>query len=262
MQSSRLLLAAAAGSLLVVAFSWHVLESEESIPDLLVPTTRGNSSREFSQEKKRPFLRASYVVEAHQAVKTASASNADSFYSAPAPSAISPAYRPPVIAAVTRSIPSALPADRSHSNGPVQDEPSRSAPTLPGVPAETEFVPLYPPVHMGRVNSGPLILDLEPGVKVPAAVLDNNQPLAPAQAKAKDLVTEQFADEIANASEQPTANKPSNAASDVSEAAWLQARRKADERYRALLGDEAYNRATMQASLEAKGKAPVRAIGP
>lgn len=96
-----------------------------------------------------------------------------------------------------------------------------------------------------------MVLELDRGIKVPAAVLDNNEPLAPAQAKAKDLVAAEFAEDIIEAQEQPAANEPSAKRSDISEAAWQEAQRKADERYRAMFGDAAYNRASMQAAQEA-----------
>jgi len=84
-------------------------------------------------------------------------------------------------------------------------------------------------------------IDVPFGAKVPAVVLDNAQERpAPQQAALAEILAD-FSEDVAGI----TPNSPD------ATRIWEQARVRADERYRILYGDEAFNALTMQAAIEA-----------
>lgn len=78
---------------------------------------------------------------------------------------------------------------------------------------------------------------IPPGERAPVVFLPEDRPLTPPMQAFLDNVREEFDATIA-------------AADDPAEV-WNQARQRADDRYRLLLGDDAYNRKTMQDAIEA-----------
>jgi len=94
-------------------------------------------------------------------------------------------------------------------------------------------------------------LEVEPGVPVPAALLEpeaGNQ--SPTVAAAQQQIADSFVQEVDNALGQP--ESPAGAA--AVNKRYFDALTQANEQYRALYGDQAYNHQTMKAILEAKSE--------
>lgn len=106
-----------------------------------------------------------------------------------------------------------------------------------------------PPLTGGAGAGGavvaPLAMELDRGVQLPAAMVQTGDPMTPAQAAAKQQITDSFARAINNAA--------ANSAGDPSAvpSAWSQAQADANARYHLLYGDTAYNRASVAAGIEA-----------
>ncbi len=93
------------------------------------------------------------------------------------------------------------------------------------------------------------LLELDPGVPVPAALLEpeeGGQP--PTVVAAQQQIADSFVQQVENALSQPE-SPAGNAAVNES---YYDNLTHANELYRALYGDQAHNQKTMQATLEAK----------
>jgi len=106
------------------------------------------------------------------------------------------------------------------------------------------------PPSIGRAGAGgavpaPLAMELDRGVQLPAAMVQTADPMTPAQAAAKQQITDSFAREI-NKAAADSANDPS-----AVPIAWSKAQADANARYHLLYGDAAYNRASVAAGTEA-----------
>jgi hypothetical protein len=82
-----------------------------------------------------------------------------------------------------------------------------------------------------------VLYEIDPGIKAPVALAGIEEPLTPQQAAAVEQIAREFDEAVV-------------AAGDSAEA-WEEARRAADERYRLLFGDEAFNQKTMREAREA-----------
>lgn len=249
MQTSRLLTIAAASSLLVVGLAWNALEANEAGTDPLVAIDAKDNVRQLPGET-RPISTTSYAAETHEPLQAEKAREEKNSRTAPLPSVVRHPSRPVAAVPVFRSTQQISRTERTNSSPTVHEvrsEPTNDSPTQA---YETEFTPLYPPTQTGRIQTTPMILELDPGVRAPAAVLENTEALSPGQSKAKAIVAAEFAEEISKAVEEPSTSQQPDATPGVDEAAWVQAQREADERFRALFGDAAYNRASMQAAQE------------
>lgn len=92
------------------------------------------------------------------------------------------------------------------------------------------------------------ILELDPGVPVPAALLPSEgESDSPTVAAAQQQIADTFVQEVDNALSQPETPTSDIAVND----AYYDSLNAADEQYRALYGDAAYNQKTMQATMEA-----------
>jgi hypothetical protein len=92
-------------------------------------------------------------------------------------------------------------------------------------------------------------LELDPGVPLPAALLQPDAgSQSPTVAAAQQQIADSFVQEVDNALGQP--ESPAGAAA-VNET-YYNSLTRANELYRALYGDQAYNAKTMQATLEAQ----------
>jgi len=115
----------------------------------------------------------------------------------------------------------------------------------PGGTVTSAAVPDGNPAASGADAS---VLELDPGVPMPAALLPTeggSQP--PTVAAAQQQIADSFVQSVDNALSQPaTANNDAAA-----NQAYYDSLASANEQYRALYGDEAFNQKTMQASLEA-----------
>lgn len=92
------------------------------------------------------------------------------------------------------------------------------------------------------------MLEVDPGVPLPAAMLPaDEESQSPVVAAAQQQISDSFAQEVDNALSDP---ETANSDSAVNEA-YFESLNAANEQYRALYGEAAYNHKTMQASLEA-----------
>jgi hypothetical protein len=93
------------------------------------------------------------------------------------------------------------------------------------------------------------VLELEPGVPVPAALLQPEGGSQPSPvAAAQQQITDDFLQEVDEALAQPETVNSDDAVNE----SYYDSLAYADERYRALYGQEAYNSETMRATLEAQ----------
>lgn len=89
-----------------------------------------------------------------------------------------------------------------------------------------------------------LTLEIDPDVRIPAAMLESESPLPPAIAAAKDGITREFQREVLAAAAQPDTSQ-------TLDETWVAARGRADARLRTLFGDDAFNAWQMHAAREA-----------
>lgn len=98
-----------------------------------------------------------------------------------------------------------------------------------------------PLAQSGQSSSRELNLPVPLGAKVPAAVVDVTPDYTPQQTQALESIIGDFEKEIAEGASQGLTETQ----------AWEAARMRADNRYRVLFGDAAYNMMSMQAAIEA-----------
>lgn len=105
---------------------------------------------------------------------------------------------------------------------------------------DNEFVPL---IEGRPASPAPVIVEMTPGIPLPAVLLESDQVLSPEAEAMKGRIAQEFEDEISKAAD------PEN--SEVNPDDFAAARRRADERYRMFFGDAAYNYMTMSAAKQA-----------
>lgn len=92
-------------------------------------------------------------------------------------------------------------------------------------------------------------MELDPGVPVPAALLEPEAgSQSPTVAAAQQQIADSFVQQVENALNQPESPAGDAAVNET----YYDSLTQANELYRALYGDQAYNQKTMQATLEAK----------
>lgn len=95
-------------------------------------------------------------------------------------------------------------------------------------------------------TAGPGVLEVDQGVPVPAAFMPSQENLSPAAASAQQQLADSF---VANATSPPAAGNSQTTAGQN----YYNALSNADEQYRSLYGDAAYNSASIQAGIDAAG---------
>lgn len=154
----------------------------------------------------------------------------------------------PITAAPSLIRAMATPAASDTKSSDFSDPTSADRPVA--LSATTAGVPLTPPTSSPTVSSdNPSVEDIEyeipAGMRAPVVFLPEERPLTPPMQRFLDDVRREFDAAIA------AADNPADV--------WEEARQQADDRYRLLFGDEAYNRKTMSEAIEAlrsKGALP------
>lgn len=144
----------------------------------------------------------------------------------------------------------------SRESAPTQTAWSRSAPAQStgfvrqsqDQPDQDQFTPLEAPTVVQPAR-GPMILEVSPGVRLPAILMEADEVLSPQAAAIKERIAEEFAQEIRDAVDPEKSEDPSKP--EVAPDEFDPAVRRADERYRMFFGDAAYNQRTMQAAKQA-----------
>ncbi len=111
--------------------------------------------------------------------------------------------------------------------------------------SSTRFVNFSPVAPTYPTSSGEVSFELDPGVQVPAVLLDGEDLLPQSVSEAKKGIAREFEREVMNASSDsnsPTSNLVQT---------WAAAKSTANDRFRALFGEAAYNEKAMQAAREA-----------
>jgi hypothetical protein len=122
--------------------------------------------------------------------------------------------------------------------------------TSTGFPASSLKLPTVPPAVYSGSDSMEFELELElaPGVAVPAALLPAEEESSSSiVAKAQERIVDSFVQDLQNVLADPL-SAPSDA--QVNDT-YFNSLNKANEQYRALYGDAAFNQKTMQATMEA-----------
>ena len=138
---------------------------------------------------------------------------------------------------------------------PVADFPTlnrsrANSATSTGVPASPLKLPTMPPAGYPGSDSMELELELElaPGVAVPAALLPaEEESPSPIVAEAQERIADSFVQDLQNVLADPL-SAPSDARVNDT---YFNSLNNANEQYRALYGDAAFNQKTMQATMEA-----------
>ncbi len=164
---------------------------------------------------------------------------------------VSPASPPPQtrVPSTRPRVPTASPA----SERPVRDarvEPPTSSdeePVDPRVMSRGLRTALPNPslIFRGLAGSSDVVLEIDRGVQRPVALLENKQSLSPEQANAKDRIAEEFAEKVSEAARNRAGDAP------PVDQVWLEEQARANERYRLIFGDDAYNLDTVRAAQEA-----------
>ncbi|NDG70309.1 MAG: hypothetical protein EBY32_03205 [Proteobacteria bacterium] len=120
--------------------------------------------------------------------------------------------------------------------------------TSTGFPASPLKLPTLPPAGFSGSDSMELELELAPGVAVPAALLPTEEERpSPIVAEAQERIVDSFVQDLQNVLADPL-SAPSDAKVNDT---YLKSLNNANEQYRALYGDAAFNQKTMQATMEA-----------
>jgi hypothetical protein len=138
---------------------------------------------------------------------------------------------------------------------PVADIPAlnrsrANSATSTGFPASSLKLPTVPPAVYSGSDSMELELELElaPGVPVPAALLPaEEETSSPIVAEAQERIADSFVQDLQNVLADPL-SAPSDARVNDT---YFKSLNNANEQYRALYGDAAFNQKTMQATMEA-----------
>jgi hypothetical protein len=117
----------------------------------------------------------------------------------------------------------------------------------PATPASTGTLPQTAVSSNGNfAASEPGAIELDPGVPAPVALMPSQENQSPIAAAAQQQLADSFVQEVNAALCQPGTTDA--AASD----SYFNALDKSNEQFRSLYGNEAYNSAGMQATLEAQ----------
>ena len=131
---------------------------------------------------------------------------------------------------------------------PTLNRSKANSATSTGFPASPLKLPTVPPAGFSSSDSMELELELAPGVAVPAALLPaEEESSSPIVAEAQERIADSFVQDLQNVLADPL-SAPSDAR--VSDA-YFNSLNNANEQYRALYGDAAFNQKTMQATMEA-----------
>lgn len=145
------------------------------------------------------------------------------------------------------------------SNSPGSNGSTRSDPIFKGYSAQPATSPsasgsALPPTaialndHSAASNADPGALELDPGVPVPAALLTLQEKLPPTVAAARQQLADSFVQDVNAALNQPGIGNNDAAVGK----SYYQSLSRANEQYRALFGDAAYNQEGMRATMEAQ----------
>lgn len=131
--------------------------------------------------------------------------------------------------------------DRSTPAEPPPATPSTSAaPMIAAAPPEITQPPVVRPPAVG-----PVVIELDPGVPVPTALLESESALPAPVAAAKAAIARDFQREVIETAGHP--GTPRQAVNDT----WSAATVRANARFRAIFGEEAANRWQIEAAKEA-----------
>ena len=120
--------------------------------------------------------------------------------------------------------------------------------TSTGFPASSLKLPTVPPAVYSGSDSMELELELAPGVAVPAALLPaEEESSSPIVAEAQERIVDSFVQDLQNVLADPL-SASNDARVNVT---YFNSLNNANEQYRALYGDAAFNQKTMQATMEA-----------
>lgn len=250
--------------ILIVAASWllvYAIMKNRSSSDLATPTpspdrTGVPGATLLPSSPSKPVAEPPLGVSGRLAAET----RPDNRVSFPAPGTFTPTD-----ARVTKDISPA--GDNKQSTNPVQEVVVESGTAavsgisgiLPAAQESFSFVPgssgidpgpsadgssarnPTPLAQSGQSSSRELNIPVPLGAKVPAAVVDVTPDYTPQQTQALDAIIADFEKEIAEGASQGLTETQ----------AWEAARMRADNRYRVLFGDAAYNMMSMKAAIEA-----------
>ena len=145
----------------------------------------------------------------------------------------------------------------NNTYSPVADIPAlnrsrANSATSTGFPPSPLKLPIVPPAGFSGSDSMELELELElelaPGVAVPAALLPaGEESSSPIVAEAQERIVDSFVQDLQNVLADPL-SAPSDAKVNDT---YFNSLNNANEQYRALYGDAAFNQKTMQATMEA-----------
>ena len=133
--------------------------------------------------------------------------------------------------ATTAAMPSRTTARPTSTSEPLAPRQAPPTPESPLIPREFAL--------------GSVTFELDPGVPLPAALMESESPLPPVLAAAKEGIAREFQRDVTDAVAQPNTPSPSVGKT------WPAAKAKADAQFRALFGDAAFNEWNMQAAREA-----------
>jgi hypothetical protein len=129
---------------------------------------------------------------------------------------------------------------------PALDKPRANAATSTGFPSSPLKLPTVPPV--GFSGSDSIEWELAPGVAVPAALLPaEEESSSPIVAEAQERIVDSFVQDLQNVLADPLSASNDGKVNDT----YFNSLNNANEQYRALYGDAAFNQKTMQATMEA-----------
>jgi hypothetical protein len=152
-----------------------------------------------------------------------------------------------------------VPAETARPSGaaPEPAAPGNHASQLPDAPAPDAPATFAaapstrPSQSAGGANpaSEPLVVELAPGMRVPAALVEDDTPLSEGQAVALNQLEESFANDITSSLD-PSQTENTGAPADPTKT-WDTARQRLDERYKAMFGEDAHNAKLLKSAQEA-----------
>lgn len=129
---------------------------------------------------------------------------------------------------------------------PTLDRSRANSATSTGFPVSPLKLPTLPPA--GFSGSDSMELELAPGVPVPAALLPaEEETSSPIVAEAQERIVDSFVQDLQNVLADPLSAPSDGKVNDT----YFNSLNNANEQYRALYGDAAFNQKTMQATMEA-----------
>jgi hypothetical protein len=141
----------------------------------------------------------------------------------------------PATQSLARSATASAPPVETPSHGAAAQSSGVSVSQVAGAPVGTS--PSGGGSSAVPIATDGIIYEIDPGVKAPVALAGIGEPLTPQKAAAVEQIVREFDQAVE--------------AGGGTEEAWEAARRAADERYRLLFGDEAFNQKTLREAREA-----------